>query len=162
HPRRRPGDRDVATLAGTWLTLGGDAAFRNGARSLVRGLLRESARTFAIELRLGHPPATVFRGRAEAADALPVRAETAAIAGDRLLLLGGSARASLRDCDAMIAESASTGVPVVDSYFTGMCVACEVLPDGEGRCSADVSLDWLESADEPESRPVGSPQVPAV
>ena len=122
-------------VVGDWVGLGANSAFKTAARAVVARLVADATRTFGIEVRLGTVSAASWQSpnpetAAAIAEALPIRAASAAIAGDRILMLGGRVHAYLKDSDAMIAQSSSCGVPIVDSFFTGFSLACEVVPAG--------------------------------
>ena len=75
-------------------------------------------------------------------------------------MLGGRVHAYLKDADAMIAQSSSCGVPIVDSFFTGFSLACEILPTGVSHCALDARLDFHEQIGELSPFPTGSKEVP--
>ena len=89
------------------------------------------------------------------------RATSAAIAGDRVALVAGQAHAYLKDRDVSIAQGITVDDPIVDSFFTGLSMACSVFPADEGRCSIDVRIEYQELL---ELMPVatGSLEVPEI
>ena len=55
---------------------------------------------------------------------LPTHAGTAAIAGERIVLLGGKSHAYLKDHDIEMSNTVWTHVPDVDVFFTGFVLSC--------------------------------------
>jgi hypothetical protein len=134
---------------GPFVALGGDPRYVAAASALAGKVVDEVTRGYSVEVRLGTVPAAGFRPPAaeelEAfAGTLPQRALTAAIGGDRVVLIGGEAHAYLKDRDVEIAQGMMVDDPVVDVFFTGFSMSVEVLPAGETACSLDLRLDYQE------------------
>lgn len=146
------------------VALAGDDRFVAAASALVTRIVDGATRGFSFEVRFGTAPAAGFVLPASdemstLAAALPHRASTAGIAGDRVVLVAGEGHAYLKDRDVEIAHSVAADDPIVDVFTTGLSMSCQALPAGDGRCSVEVSLEYQELI---ELLPVatGSTEVP--
>jgi hypothetical protein len=138
-----------ARVIGSHLALSGDRKFVAEAAELATNLAAEATRGYSIEARVGTVPAAGFRipppeQLATLESVLTQRAMTAAIAGDRAVLLGGEAHAYLKDRDIEIAQATSVDDPIVDVFFTGFAITCQPAPAGEARCAVDLRIEYQE------------------
>jgi hypothetical protein len=148
------------------IALRGDSKFVARAADALTNAIIDVLHTYSIEVRAGTVAAEGFTLPAHdeldtLAPGLSRRAATAAIAGDRVVIIAGQSQSYLKDRDAEIAQQESTDDPVVDSFFTGLAMSCRAWPADEGRCSIEVGLEYQELL---EMTPVatGSSEVPEV
>jgi hypothetical protein len=148
-PEGVPVDEIRVQRAGAHLAISGDARFLAQAAELVDKTIGDATHGYSIEAKVGTVPSAGFRPPAAnelgaLEPLLPHRALTAAIFGDRVVLLGGESHAYLKDRNIEIAEKASVDDPIVDVFFTGFAASCRVAPASERRCSLQLSLEYQE------------------
>jgi hypothetical protein len=149
---------------GTFVAVDADPTLVSRADALIGRLADEVCRGFSIEVRFGTVPAAGFVMPAHdeldtLASTLSHRAQSAAIAGDRVVLLGGEAHSYLKDRDVEIGNQVSIDDPMVNFFFTGLSFSCAVLPAGGDRCTLDTWFEYQELVEMP-TVPTGSIDVP--
>jgi hypothetical protein len=148
--------------AGPFVLLAGDPKFKAAASELVTKAIAEALRGYSVEVTYGTLPAEGFAVPDDIgtlATSVPHHARTAAIAGDRVVLVAGQDHKYLKDRDVEIAQASNVDDPIVDDFMTGLSASILVLPSPEGRCAVDLRFEFQELI-ELVPVPTGSFEVP--
>jgi hypothetical protein len=164
-PDVAPEERRVLQVGG-FLVLDGNRAFVTEARDLVSKAVDDSTHALSVEVRAGTVAAAGFTApgsdELEALAAmLPRHTFTAAMPGDRVVILAGETHAYLKDRDVEIAQTSTVSDPIVDTFFTGLSASCEAVPSDQGRCAIDFRLEYQELI-EMSTIATGSSEVPEI